>query len=123
LLSSSGAVTSCTDTFDGLATSVHELAEASGVGHEVDFDAIPVDPETRQVTEECDVEINSVVLHGGGDYQLLFTVRPEQWNEVQELLGKEVTIIGRCIEGKVNILKRGSSNVILEPRGYEHFRH
>jgi len=122
LLSSSGMVTSCMDTSDGLSTSLHELANASGVGFEVDYDSIPVDPETRWVTEECGTELDSVVLHGGGDYQLLFTVRPEGWDAVQKLLGMEATVIGRCLEGNVNTLKRGTSYCVLEPGGYEHFR-
>ncbi|MCG7845156.1 MAG: AIR synthase-related protein, partial [Methanomassiliicoccales archaeon] len=123
LLSASGAITSCMDTSDGLSTSLYELAEASGVCFEVSYDNIPVDMETRQVVEGCGTELDSVILHGGGDYQLLFTVRPEGWDDVQKLLGKEVTVIGRCLEGKVNTLKRGSSHSILESRGYEHFRH
>jgi thiamine-monophosphate kinase len=123
MLSSSGVVTSCMDTSDGLSTSLHELAEASGICFEVDYDHIPVDTETRQVVEGCGTELDSVVLHGGGDYQLLFTVRPDGLDQVKEMLGKEVTIIGRCLEGKVNTLKRGSAHAILEPRGYEHFRH
>lgn len=123
LLSSSGMVTSCMDTSDGLSTSVHELAAASGLGFEVNYESIPVDQETRLVVEGCGTELDSVLLHGGGDYQLLFTVRPEGWEKVRELLGKEAAVIGRCHEGTVNTLKRGSDHAILEPRGYEHFRH
>jgi thiamine-monophosphate kinase len=123
LLSSSGAITSCMDTSDGLSSSLHELGCSSGVSFEVDMKKIPVHEETVHVADECGVELNDMVLHGGGDYQLLFTVRPDGWQDVQDLLGGEVTIIGRCLERGSNIIKREASNVILEPHGYEHFRH
>jgi thiamine-monophosphate kinase len=122
LLSSSGKVTSCMDTSDGLSTSLHELSQASGFGFEVELESIPVDEEVRNVAKVCGVELDDLVLHGGGDYQLLFTIPPNDWMDVRDMLGDEVAIIGRCMERKVNTLKRGSSNVILEPRGYEHFR-
>ncbi|MCX6650237.1 MAG: thiamine-phosphate kinase [Methanomassiliicoccales archaeon] len=122
LLSSSGAVTSCTDTSDGISTSLRELADASGVVFEVDVEALPIDPEVRNVAQACSEDAETIALHGGGDYQLLFTVRPDGLAIIKDLLGGEVTVIGRCLEGKVNTLKRGPSNIILEPRGYEHFR-
>jgi len=123
LLSSSGAVTSCMDTSDGLSSSLHELGCASDVSFEIDVEKIPVHEEVVRVAGGCGAELNDIVLHGGGDYQLLFTVRPDGWQDVQGLLGNEVTIIGRCLEKGSNIIKRGASNVILEPHGYEHFRH
>ncbi|MDD1771679.1 MAG: thiamine-phosphate kinase [Methanomassiliicoccales archaeon] len=123
LLSSSGAVTSCMDTSDGLSSSLHELGSASGVSFEIDAEKVPVHEEAVRVAGECGAELNDIVLHGGGDYQLLFTVRPDGWQHVQDLLGNEVTIIGRCLENGPNIIKRGASNLILEPHGYEHFRH
>jgi thiamine-monophosphate kinase len=123
LLSSSGAVTSCMDTSDGLSSSLHELGEASDVAFEVDVEKVPIDHEVRTIAKACHVGVDELALHGGGDYQLLFTIRPDGLTVVNDLLGSDVTVIGRCLEGKVNTLKRGRSNVTLEPRGYEHFRH
>jgi thiamine-monophosphate kinase len=123
LLSSSGVVTSCTDTSDGLSTSLHELSQSSRAAFELDLEAVPVDPETRRVMDEGKGDLNRAVLHGGGDYQLLFTIPPEGWDRLHGMLGDEVKVIGRCIEGTSNILKEGASNSFLRPMGYEHFRH
>jgi len=122
LLSSSGVVTSCMDISDGLSSSLVELGGASGVAFEVDPKMIPIDPEVIKMAKSYQVDADELALHGGGDYQLLFTVRPDGLSIVKSLLGSDVTVIGRCLEGKVNTLKRGRSNVTLEPRGYEHFR-
>jgi thiamine-monophosphate kinase len=122
LLSSTGHVTSCMDTSDGLSMSLHELGEASGVSFEVDASAIPIDPELVRLAKIAKTDPLEIALHGGGDYQLLFTVDPEGSNDVLNALGDEVKVIGRCVEGKKNVLKRGRSRMELEPKGYEHFR-
>ena len=122
LLSASGEVTSCMDTSDGLSMSLRELSEASGTVFEVDADLLPIDPEAERVAVKAGTDIPELALHGGGDYQLLLTVRPEGVGAVRALLGNDAAVIGRCIEGKVNTLKLGPSNDILESKGYEHFR-
>lgn len=122
LLSATGAATSCMDTSDGLSMSLHELGEAGGVAFEVDASAVPIDAEVVRLAKIAGKDHLEVALHGGGDYQLLFTVRPEGLDEVLRVLGEEAKVIGRCIEGDKNILKRGRSRKQLEPKGYEHFR-
>ncbi len=122
LLSATGVVTSCMDTSDGLSMSLYELGEASGVSFEVDASAVPIDPEVVRLAKNAKKDHLDIALHGGGDYQLLFTVGPEGLDDVLQILGGEAKVIGRCIEGNKNILKRGRSRRELEPKGYEHFR-
>jgi len=122
LLSSTGAVTSCMDTSDGLSMSLHELGTAGGVFFEVDASKVPIHPEAKRLAGIAKKDQLELALHGGGDYQLLFTVRPESLDDVTGALGNEAKVIGRAIEGRKNILKRGRSRVELEPKGYEHFR-
>lgn len=122
LLSVTGAVTSCMDTSDGLSTSLRELGEASGVSFEVDASAVPIDPEVGRLAKTVKNDQMDIALHGGGDYQLLFTVRPEGLDDVLDALGDEANVIGRCINADKNVLKRGRSRKELESKGYEHFR-
>jgi thiamine-monophosphate kinase len=123
LISSTGRVTSCMDTSDGLSMSLYELGEASGISFEVDASAVPIDPEVVRLAKMAKRDHLEVALHGGGDYQLLFTVRPEGSGDVLGALGDQAKVIGRCIEGKKNVLRRGRSRKELEVKGYEHFRH
>jgi len=123
LLSSTGRVTSCMDTSDGLSMSLFELGEASGISFEVDASAVPIDPEVVRLAKMAKRDHLEIALHGGGDYQLLFTVRPEGSGDVLGALGDQAKVIGRCIEGKKNVLRRGRSRKELEAKGYEHFRH
>ena len=122
LISSTGRVTSCMDTSDGLSMSLFELGEASGISFEVDASAVPIDPEVVRLAKMAKRDHLEIALHGGGDYQLLFTVRPEGSGDILGALGDQAKVIGRCIEGRKNVLKRGRSREELEPKGYEHFR-
>lgn len=122
LLSATGSVTSCMDTSDGLSTSLHELGDASGVSFEVDASAVPIDPEVGRLAKIAKKDQLEIALHGGGDYQLLFTIKSECLEEILSVLGNEAKVIGRCIEGRKNVLKRGRSRMEMEPKGYEHFR-
>lgn len=122
LISSTGKVTSCMDTSDGLSMSLHELGEASVAAFEVDLSEIPIDAEVVRLAEMAGKDPLEIALHGGGDYQLLFTVQPEGLDDVLRVLGDQAKVIGRCIDGKKNIMKRGRSRRELEPKGYEHFR-
>ena len=97
-----GLATSCIDLSDGLSLDLHRLCAASGVAAEID--RVPV---TRGSTEER-------ALHGGEDYELLFTL-PEG-----KKAPRGVTLIGRVVRGvagQVHFQGRP-----LEPRGYDHFR-
>ena len=67
-----GIASSCIDVSDGLLADLAHICRASGVGAEVDVDALPAsdalraafDPDTRRVLQAA----------GGDDYELCFTV-------------------------------------------------
>jgi thiamine-monophosphate kinase len=97
-----GLATSCIDVSDGLSLDLHRLCAASGVAAEID--RVPV---FRGSNEER-------ALHGGEDYELLFTL-PEGAKP-----SRGVTRIGRVVRGTPGQIHfRGR---VLEARGYDHFR-
>ena len=96
-----GLATSCIDLSDGLSLDLHRLCVASGVA--ADIDRVPV---MRGSTLEK-------ALHGGEDYELLFTLREGAKPP------RGVTRIGRVIRGvpgQIHFQGRP-----LAPRGYDHF--
>ena len=121
ILSASGCVTSCMDTSDGLAMSVHELARRSGVGFKVDRRALPVHVEAMEIGEKLGLDATDWALHSGGDYQLLFTLDPEGEPRLRSMLGKGFTVIGEAI-GEGIFLEDGDRRSFLEDKGFEHFR-
>jgi thiamine-monophosphate kinase len=121
LLSASGRVTSCMDITDGLAYSIGELSRQSGVWFEVRWCSIPRGAEVDKVAAASGVSAEDLVMHFGGDYELLFTYPPEAHDELSTVLGGRLQVIGRAV-GKDNVLIRGDEVVQLDARGYEHFR-
>lgn len=108
--------TACIDTSDGLAKSLYSLAQKSNVGFIVDYDMIPVDPNFAPY-----IDLN-ILLYGGGDYGLLFTIKEENLEEIEKI--KELTgkfhVIGTATKEKEIILKNKEERIILEDKGYDH---
>jgi thiamine-monophosphate kinase len=97
-----GRATACIDLSDGLSLDLHRLCLASKVAAEMD--SVPVAP---------DATVDRA-LHGGEDYELLFTLPPGA------KLPQKTTRIGTIVRGKPgSILFRGKP---LEPKGYDHFK-
>lgn len=122
-LSKSGVVTSCMDVSDGLASSIYQVCEASGVSMEIDFEKLPRTEEISQIEFVPEPEL---LLYFGGDYELLATVKPDGFKKVRAAVkrkGGQLTEIGRVVkQSDTNKLIRKGEVEVLENRGYEHFR-
>ena len=121
-LASTGAVTSCMDITDGLAFSVHQLSEASNVSFKIDLHAIPTDKEVISVSETHDEKLEDLLLYFGGDYELLFSFRPDAMIKIKEALGNDFAVIGQASAGGENVLIKNGRTTPLLNKGYEHFR-
>ena len=106
--------TAAIDLSDGLSTDLAHLCEESGLAAEIDADALPVD--ARATLEQA--------LHGGEDYELLFTASAKTAVPGQ-LGGVSVHPIGRMKKrgkGPQVQLDRGGKRIALAAGGWEHFR-
>lgn len=129
LLSEGGWVTSCMDISDGLAASVHQMAEASGVLFTIDYERIPKYGEAERLSRDTGIPEEDFVLGFGGDYELLVTVRMEMLEKAVESIkkiGTGLTPIGTVGKpdknGRTrNHLIRGNEILTLSNKGYEHF--
>ncbi|MDW5562287.1 MAG: thiamine-phosphate kinase [Methanomassiliicoccus sp.] len=121
ILSSSGKVTSCMDITDGLAFSIGELSRQSGVGFEVRWCSIPRGEDVERVAAESGVPVQDLIMHFGGDYELIFTLDPDAYDELREKLKGRLHVIG-LVTGRDNLLIQDDEVVQLDTRGYEHFR-
>jgi hydrogenase maturation factor len=69
-------------TEGGLATAIHEIAEASGLGARIDADAIPILPSTRRICQH--LGLNPLGLLSSG--ALLIATRPDTQTAVIDAL-------------------------------------
>ena len=110
--------TAMVDTSDGLSTDLAHICEESGVGAEIDASRIP-SARVGQPPRSVDLDF---ALHGGEDYELLFTVSARA-RVPGTLAGIALTEIGRITSSRKIILRRMDGKTEpLKPRGWEHFR-
>jgi thiamine-monophosphate kinase len=102
------------DISDGISTDLSHICEESGVGALVYADALPVASSLGDAGLEF-------ALHGGDEYELLFTVRPER-RVPKRVAGVEITPIGEIVRGsKMKLLRGDGSRQVLVAQGWEHF--
>jgi thiamine-monophosphate kinase len=115
-LALSRSVTAMMDNSDGLALSLFDLAEVSKVGFVVQEEALPIAECIEDLVGHQ--EAVNLVLSAGGDFELVFTVRPEKIDEARKAC--DLTVIGSVVEEGIWI-EAGGQKKKLEPKGYEHF--
>lgn len=120
MLAESGAISACMDLSDGLAAAVSQISQASGTGMQILWEALPLGPNVERMAEEG-VSMEELALNFGGEYELLFTIRPEKLGNAHAL-DVDFTIIGRVLAGDENVLIKDNSIINLDDQGYEHFR-
>ncbi len=113
-----GLASAMIDISDGLSTDLGHICEESGVGAELETEAIPVATLGKSAAR---VDLR-FALHGGEDYELLFTAPPKK-RVPSRIAGVTVRQIG-VVTRERKVLLRDSQGVSRElvPQGWEHFR-
>ncbi len=105
------------DISDGLSTDLGHICEESGVGAEIDAGELPL----ASIGKPGRAVELGVALHGGDDYELLFTA-PESKRVPSSIAGVGVRKIGRITRRAGVFLKEEGGLKKLAPRGWEHFK-
>ena len=113
-----GIASSCIDISDGLLADLAHITRASGVGAELEADALPASPALGAAF--ASEAMRRLQATGGDDYELCFTAPATQREAVQALgarLGLPLARIGRIVAGS-GVHCAGLGPV---PPGYQHF--
>jgi thiamine-monophosphate kinase len=117
VLREKGWASAMIDTSDGLSVDLAHICRESGVGAEVEADAVPL-ASVGKPPREVNLEL---ALHGGEDYELLFTARSGK-RIPSRIAGVPITRIGYIKRSKhIFVLNRHGSGTELLPHGWEHF--
>ncbi len=102
--------TSMIDVTDGLSSDLLHLCKLSKTGCRIYSDKIPIDYETSRLAEEFNINPVIPALNGGDDYELLFTVPLELFEQVKMI--KSVKVIG-------HMTSSDSGNILVDDNGSE----
>lgn len=113
-------VTPCAmiDISDGLSSELLHICKASKCGCQVYEERIPIAEETSRTAEEYQIEPLVAALHGGEDYELLFTVPLSDFEKVSTIPG--VSVIGNITDQKGSALLVGNdgSAIPIQAQGW-----
>lgn len=117
LLQTLDIVTSMIDVSDGLSSDLFHICHASGVGATIFAENVPIDD--ALFTKFNREEAFDLAIHGGEDFELLFTVDK---NHIPAISSVEAACIGK-ITSNVGVVELVSNGVVekLESEGFRHF--
>jgi len=108
------------DISDGLLLDLSRVLHASGAGAEIDYGKIPLTASFKRECRRRGLAERELVLAGGEDYELLFTVPPEK----EKLLRKTrmaYHIIGRVTRGRRLLVRENGRPLSVGSLGFDHF--
>ena len=113
--------TACIDLSDGLSTDLAHLCTASNASAELDLAALPLHPLAATLDDRAQI---NALLHGGEDYELLFTAAPST-KIPRSIANVPITRIGCILKAQKNkpqmTLLSDNDRFELQPHGWEHF--
>jgi thiamine-monophosphate kinase len=109
------------DISDGLASEILHICTRSGTGAVVLETKIPVDSDTGFAADEFKLDATTCALNGGEDYELLFTVRPDDYEKIRN--HADITAIGVIKEKKdgIFLLTNAGNTHPITAQGWVHF--
>lgn len=110
--------TSMIDISDGLSSEVLHLCKQSNTGCQIYEDKIPLDQQVISTCEEFNMDSTTIALSGGEDYELLFTVKQEDFPKIKA--NPNFSIIGHMTQdaGIVELVTRGGQKVAVTAQGW-----
>ncbi|HEX4537110.1 MAG TPA: thiamine-phosphate kinase [Candidatus Acidoferrum sp.] len=110
------------DLSDGLSSDLRRLCEASKVGAVIRSEDLPVVHMTK-VGRKREVDPLQLALHGGDDYELLFTVSKSKATQLPSSVGGvAITRIGEVTRAwEIMVTDGDGRSRVLNPRGWDPF--
>jgi thiamine-monophosphate kinase len=108
------------DSSDGLARSLHQLADASSCGFEVDGGQVPVSPALTDDPDADDRAVWERAVHFGEDFELVCTLPRTALDDARAALddcGTPLSAVGRVVTADAGLTVDGDP---LPDRGYTH---
>lgn len=113
--------TAMIDISDGLASELHHICRASGVGAFLEESGVPIHPQAQMQALTFQLDPITCALSGGEDYELLFTIHPRDIEKVKYL--PDVYIAGEIVQATegIKLHTKGGNIHPITAQGWQHF--
>ncbi len=110
--------TSMLDVSDGLSSEIFHIAKQSNVGVVLYEEKIPIHDAARKAAFKFGLDPTVCALNGGEDYELLFTIKQEDYNKI--VTSEDISVIGYITEQEkeCKIITKGGSSHELFAQGW-----
>jgi thiamine-monophosphate kinase len=115
--------TSMIDISDGLSSDLHHLCQESSVGALIEAASVPLNRDVKTLCGRRALDPLALALHGGEDFELLFTVAPENISRLPKKVdGVSISRIGEITDRAGSIRVRERDRLWdLPAEGFTHF--
>lgn len=113
--------TSMLDVSDGLSSEVLHLCKQSNLGCIIYEEKLPISDESRKAAYKFGLDPTVCALNGGEDYELIFTLKQDDYDKIT--LNEEISVIGYMtdIEAGSKLLTKGGNEYPITAQGWNAF--
>ena len=110
--------TAMIDISDGLSSEIIHICQQSKVGCNLYEDKIPLDQQVISTCEEFNIDSTMVALSGGEDYELLFTIDPDDYPKIKA--NPNLSVIGHMTDPNegMYLVTRANQKIELTAQGW-----
>ncbi|ALU25438.1 thiamine-phosphate kinase [Myroides odoratimimus] len=110
--------TAMIDISDGLSSEIMHICKSSKVGCNLYEEKLPLDPQFMNTCEEFNIDATTMAINGGEDYELLFTIKMEDFDKIKG--NPNLTVIGHTTQESegVHLISRANTKIPLKSRGW-----
>lgn len=114
--------TSMMDISDGLSSEILHICEQSGVSAVIYEDKLPINEASKLAAYKFEIDPTACALSGGEDYELLFTLKQEDYDKIT--LNEQISVIGYIADAvvKPHIITKGGNKHELTAQGWNAFK-
>ncbi|MEI8073250.1 MAG: thiamine-phosphate kinase [Bacteroidota bacterium] len=113
--------TSMMDVSDGVSSEVLHLCKQSNLGCRIYEEKLPISDESRRAAYKFGLDPTVCALNGGEDYELIFTLKQEDYDKIT--FNEEISVIGYMtdLEEGSKLLTKGGNEYPITAQGWNAF--
>lgn len=113
--------TSMIDISDGLSSELLHICKGSKVGCTIYEEKIPISEEAKHMALQLNHAPSTCALSGGEDYELLFTIKQEDYEKIKQSIN--ISVIGHItpLEAGMQLITPSGNTFPLKAQGWDAF--